>query len=205
MKNEEAHITENTRIGNLHQEISHYYNYAKKDRAKNTQNKIKHDIKVFLVDDDAFFLKGLHYFLTDNLPPKIKLRKFSNGEDCLNSLDEQPDIIVLDYMLNSGTGNNMNGLAVLKKINEVYPHAFVIMLSSQDSVDVALDTLNEGAYDYLSKSETAFIRLKNMIKNIAETISEDIEQERTEIITKRINFFVIFFLIALFIMSRLIS
>jgi two-component system OmpR family response regulator len=172
--------------------------------AAQTQNaitKIKNEIRVFLVDDDKFFLGGLYYFLADSLSPKIKLRKFSTAEECMEAMDEEPAIIVLDYMLSTESAKAMNGLSALKKINEISPGTLVIMLSAQDNIETALETLNEGAYDYISKSETAFLRLKNTIKNIAETISENMEQDRAETITKRINFLIILFLALLIIMN----
>ena len=176
-----------------------YYgnNVSETEKSQKIKNEIKNEICVFLVDDDKFFLNGLYYFLTDSLSPKIKLKTFSTAEECLAEMNKKPEIIVLDYMLSTGSSKAMNGLSALKKINQVSPETFVIMLSAQDSIDVALDTLNEGAYDYISKSETAFIRLKNMIKNVAETILENIEQEREETITKRIYLFIILFLLLL--------
>jgi DNA-binding NtrC family response regulator len=181
-------------------EKEHLYQGKMKE---NNQN-IKHEICVFLVDDDKFFLNGLYYYLTDSLSPKITLKIFSTAEECLNEMSRQPDIVVLDYMLSSDPSKAMDGLSALKKINHISPETFVIMLSAQDSIDVAIDTLNEGAYDYISKSETAFLRLKNMIKNLAETISENIEQEREERINKRISLFIIVLLLSLFIIGRII-
>lgn len=193
------------RNGSAQKELLHYSSFLKKEKIKNHSNasSVKHDMLVFLVDDDAFFLNALYYYLTDSLSPKIRLKTFSTGEECLKAMDENPDIIVLDYMLSAESSKAMNGLSYLKKINEVSPDTLVVMLSAQDNVDVALETINEGAYDYLSKSETAFIRLKNIIKNITETISENIEQEKAEKVTNRLNFFIILLLILLFIIGQL--
>jgi DNA-binding NtrC family response regulator len=123
----------------------------------------------------------------------------------LAAMGDKPTIVVLDYLLsNSSKEKHMDGLSALKQINKTSPETFVIILSAQDNIDVALDTLKEGAYDYLSKSETAFIRLKNMIKNIAETVSQNKEREKEDLITKRINLIVILILITLFILSRIV-
>ncbi len=185
---------------NAHEPLYEGNNYA----VKENYQRIKHEVCVFLVDDDKFFLNGLYYFLTDSLSPKIKLKTFSTAEECLNAMNLQPDIIVLDYMLSSGSSKSMNGLSALKKINQTSPEIFVIMLSAQDSIDVAIDTLNEGAYDYLSKSETAFLRLKNIIKNIAETISENIEMEKEDALVKKINLLILLFLFLLLTIGRLV-
>ena len=172
---------------------------------KQEKIKIKNDLLVFLVDDDKFFLNTLYYFLTDSLPPQIKIKTFPTAEEMLAAMGEKPNIVVLDYLLNdSSKEKHMDGLSALKQINKISAETFVIILSAQDNIDVALDTLKEGAYDYLSKSETAFIRLKNMIKNIAETVSQHKERDKEDMITKRINLIVILILITLFIISRIV-
>lgn len=171
---------------------------------KENAPQIKHDICVFLVDDDKFFLNGLYYYLADSLSPRIKLKTFSNAEDCLASMKDKPGIIVLDYTLSSDSSKSMNGLEALKKISELSPETFVIMLSAQDNIDVAIDTLNAGAYDYLSKSETAFLRLKNIVRNIAETISGTIEMDKREANVKKINLLIILLLLLLFVIGRIV-
>lgn len=174
-------------------------------KRRKARSKIKGDLKVFLVDDDNFFLNTLYYFLTDSISPKIQIKTFSTAEDCLRAMAEKPTIIVLDYMLGAESSKGINGLTALKRINQVAPETFVIMLSSQDSIDIALETLREGAYDYLSKSETAFIRLKTMIKNIIDTIYLSREQDKEDRLTRKINLLIIFLLIALFIISRIVQ
>lgn len=184
---------------------THGNSFHRKEKGKKINKEIKNEVTVFLVDDDKFFLGGLYYYLTSSLSPKIKFTTFSTAEECLISMSQKPDIVVLDYMLSTNSSKAMNGLSALKKINQISPETFVIMLSAQDNVDVALDTIDAGAYDYITKSETAFIRLKNNIKNIAQTISENIDQERDEVISQRINLFIILFLLLLFIISKIIN
>ena len=179
--------------------------FSQREKKKKKNKNIKNEVSVYLVDDDKFFLTGLHSFLNDSLSPKIKLKTFTTAADILDTIDEKPKIIVLDYILSSGSSKTLNGLSVLKKINLISPESYVIILSAQDSIDVAVEIINEGAYDYLSKNETAFFRLKNMINNLAETISANLEQTREELITKRINLFIILLLLLLFIIGRVIN
>ncbi|MFA4865007.1 MAG: response regulator, partial [Bacteroidales bacterium] len=42
----------------------------------------------------------------------------------------------------------------------------VVMLSSQDKIDVAISCMHHRAFDYVVKSETAFIRLQKIITTI---------------------------------------
>lgn len=119
------------------------------------------EILVYLVDDDALFLKSLEIAFSENSGTIIKT--FGTGEKCLEELLQHPDIIVLDYHLNGIDKSAMNGLETLIRIKEEHPHLPVIMLSSQDSIDVAVNCMKHKAFDYIVKSETAFMRLQKAI------------------------------------------
>lgn len=118
-------------------------------------------IKLFLVDDDALFLKSLQIDFLESADFEIKT--FSTGELFLEKLNENPDIIILDYHLDGINKGAMNGLEVLDRIRLVNQQVPVIMLSSQDKIDVAVKCIHHKATDYVVKSETAFLRLKQII------------------------------------------
>ena len=121
-------------------------------------------IKLFLVDDDAVFLKILEIEFLHN--GDFIIETFSTGELCLKRLSENPDVIILDYHLNSIDKNAMNGIRTLDRIKTIDPRMPVIMLSEQDKIDVAIECMHHKAYDYVVKSETAFLRLKKTITTI---------------------------------------
>ena len=60
----------------------------------------------------------------------------------------------------------MNGLETLDKIKAFNPEIPVIMLSSQDKIEVAINCMHHKAFDYVVKSETAFVRLQKIITSI---------------------------------------
>lgn len=122
-----------------------------------------HKILIFLVDDDALFLKSLEIDFKQN--PKWDIRMFATAESCIENLSENPDVIVLDYYLNDIKQKAINGLEALINIKTLNPEIPVIMLSSQDSIDVAVNCMKHKAFDYIVKSETAFIRLQKAISN----------------------------------------
>jgi two-component system, OmpR family, response regulator len=121
-------------------------------------------IKIFLVDDDAVFLKNLEIEFLDHAD--IEIETFSSGESCVENLGKNPDIIVLDYHLDGINIGAMNGVDTLDKIKAYNESIAVIMLSSQDSIDVAVNCMHHKAFDYVIKSETAFVRLQKNITNI---------------------------------------
>jgi DNA-binding NtrC family response regulator len=78
-------------------------------------------------------------------------------------LHKKPDVIVLDYFLDNFDKSAMNGIQVLDEIKSGNPEISVVILSSQDKIDVAVNCIHHKAFDYIVKSETAFIRLKKAI------------------------------------------
>lgn len=130
-------------------------------------------IKIFLVDDDALFLKSLEIeFLQET---DFDIKTFSSGELCLDNLSYSPDIVILDYFLAGVDKAAMNGIETLDKIKSLRSDIQVVMLSSQDKIDVAVSCMHHGAFDYVVKSETAFLRLKKIILNILKTIKTESE------------------------------
>ena len=121
-------------------------------------------VKLFLVDDDALFLRSLEIEFMHNAD--FAIETFATGELCLANLSHNPDIIILDYHLDSIDKSAMNGIETLDKIKSINPDIPVIMLSSQDKIDVAINCMHHQAFDYVVKSETAFMRLQKIISSI---------------------------------------
>ena len=121
-------------------------------------------IKLFLVDDDALFLKSLEIEFLEH--GDFAIETYSTGELCMQSLSRGPDIIILDYQLDGIEKNAMNGMDTLVKIKDYNPDIPVVMLSSQDKIEVAINCMHHRAFDYVVKSETAFIRLQKIITTI---------------------------------------
>jgi DNA-binding NarL/FixJ family response regulator len=118
-------------------------------------------IKLFLVDDDAVFLKSLEIEFHQHTD--FSVETFATGELCVANLANKPDVIILDYHLNGIDKDAMNGIETLDKIKEYNPEIPVVMLSSQDKIDVAISCMHHKAFDYVVKSETAFMRLQKNI------------------------------------------
>ena len=124
----------------------------------------KDKIKIFLVDDDALFLKSLEIDFLERAD--FSIETYATGELCIESLKNKPDVIVLDYFLDGVDKTAMNGIETLDKIKSFNSDIPVVMLSSQDKIDVAIDCMHHKAFDYVVKSETAFLRLQKIITTI---------------------------------------
>lgn len=121
-------------------------------------------VKIFLVDDDALFLKSLEIEFLES--GSFEIETFATGELCIAALSAAPDIIILDYHLDGLNKNAMHGISTLDKIKEFNPAIQVIMLSSQDKIEVAIECMHHQAFDYVVKSETAFLRIRKNLNTI---------------------------------------
>ena len=121
---------------------------------------------IFVVEDDNFFLEVVTDDLSENESYAVK--GFSTAEECLESLNENPDVIVLDFYLDKENPDAMNGMEALEKINASHPEIKVIMLSGQDSLETAGTLLDKGAFDYVIKDSDA---IKILQKKITKALS----------------------------------
>ena len=124
----------------------------------------KDKIKLFLVDDDVVFLKLLEIEFLQHAD--FTIETYPTGEKCMENLSHNPDVIILDYFLDGIDKTAMNGIQTLDRIKVFNPDIPVVMLSSQDKIEVAIDCMHHRAFDYVVKSETAFIRLQKIITTV---------------------------------------
>jgi DNA-binding NtrC family response regulator len=117
------------------------------------------DLKIFLVDDDFYYLHILEQHLINLGCSNIQL--FDNGPDCLDNLSEKPDIIFLDYQMDT-----LTGYEVLKKIKRFDPNIYVVMVSAQEQIKPVVDALKHGAFDYLQKGDNEPQKLKDVLRRI---------------------------------------
>jgi DNA-binding NtrC family response regulator len=100
--------------------------------------------RVLIVDDETEFLETLVKRLNKR---KLPVSGVCCGEDALTRLKEAPvDVVILDVKM---TG--MSGLETLREIKKVYPLIEVIMLTGHASMEVAIEGMELGAFDYLMK------------------------------------------------------
>jgi two-component system, OmpR family, response regulator len=124
----------------------------------------KDTITIFLVDDNALYLKNLEIAFSSK--PYYNVQTFATGELCLEKLSSNPDIIILDYYLNSISKNAMNGLETLIKIRAKNSHVPVILLSVESDPKVAMDCMNHKATEFIVKDDLSFSRLREIITSI---------------------------------------
>jgi two-component system response regulator AtoC len=133
-------------------------------------------LKIFVVEDNEWYNKLLVHTLSLN--PDNEVKSFFNAGDFLNSLGESPDIVTLDYRL-----PDISGLEVLKRIRKENSDIQVILISEQNDINMVVNLLKLGAYDYITKSDDIRERLLNTIQNLKQGIGlkREISNLRKEI------------------------
>jgi two-component system response regulator HydG len=121
-----------------------------------------HQIHLFIVEDNFIYSYVIEAMLKEY--GNFKVTNFSSGEKCMEMLDNAPDLIILDYNLETG----MNGFETFKLIHSQKPKIPVIILSGQTDVQIAADLLKAGVADYIEKKnkEQAMEKLRGSILKI---------------------------------------
>lgn len=113
--------------------------------------------QIFVVDDDAFHLEIMKQLLGGAGLSQVST--FNSGIDCLDHIHQNPEVVFLDHHMDV-----YNGFETLRKIKRYNPNIFVVMVSAQEDIDMAVATLKHGAFDYIRKD-------KNLHQNIAAVLS----------------------------------
>ena len=136
-------------------------------------------LRIFVVEDNEWYNRLLVHHL--NMNPDFEVKSFLSGKELLNHLHESPEVITMDYRL-----PDIKGSELLKKIKDFDDSIEVIVISEQDDIQVAVDLLKEGAFDYLVKNEDIQTRLHNAMGKIKKNagLKRRIQVLEQEITTK---------------------
>lgn len=140
----------------------------------------QNQFKFFIVDDDIFCANMYEQYLKNANYSDITY--FNNGNDCLNNLNQNPDIIFLDHNM-----DDITGFEVLKKIKRYNPNIYVVMISGQDNIKTAVDALKYGAFDYVIKDANVCDKLTQVINNIIK-VKEQLKKANPNFIQKLLTF-----------------
>ncbi len=124
--------------------------------------KFNENYKLFIVDDDPIYSEFITTVL--NQVGYKEISAFETEAKVMDNLYQAPDVVFLDYFL-----ENTNGLDILRKIKATNPNIHVVFLSSQEKIEIAVNSLKFGAFDYIIKNDEAKRRIitsMNRIKNL---------------------------------------
>ena len=117
---------------------------------------------IFIVEDDPWYGQLLHYHLSLN--PENTVHLWTSGQECLNNMHLQPDVVTIDFSLPDISGDKL-----LSTLQQRWPEVPLIVISAQDKIATAVRLLKMGASDYLVKDDNTKDFLWNAIQKLRET------------------------------------
>ncbi|TND09401.1 MAG: response regulator receiver protein [Bacteroidetes bacterium] len=118
-------------------------------------------LNLFIVDDNEFMVTALRGYLDKRFGLDLNISIFYTGESALEKVDQDTNIVILDYYLEGENGNE-----VLKSIKKINPKTEVIMFSSNENIGIAIDAFRNGATDYVVKGEKSWKKITSLVYGI---------------------------------------
>ena len=105
---------------------------------------MKENARILVVDDEPMVCLALTNWLEEE---NYLTKAVGGGPEAIASLREENwDIVLLDLRM-----PGMDGIEVLKQVQEIAPQTVVIMMTAYASIPGAVQAMQEGAYDYVVK------------------------------------------------------
>ncbi|CAN5293340.1 hypothetical protein BH09BAC1_BH09BAC1_15170 [soil metagenome] len=120
--------------------------------------------KIFIVDSDTRYRCMLEEALETT--PNTVVFPFYSAEDCINVLESEPDVVIVDLHLESRFRPVMSGVDLLKHIKANYPNVETIIISSDDTLHTAQQVNALEPFDFILKTENNIERINSIMKII---------------------------------------
>lgn len=121
-------------------------------------------LTAFVVEDNIQYAEMICYVL--NQTGLYQAYPFYSVNSCLQELNNQPDLVVLDYHLNTSP-DKKNGDQILAYIQKEKLKSSVVLLSGQDKISIAVNAIKEGVYDYIVKNDYAIAKITLAAQHVA--------------------------------------
>lgn len=135
---------------------------------------------IFVIEDNELFNLALRTEIESVFQKKnMEVFSFGTGELAKKRFRTiKPQIIILDYHLNSKDPDAANGVKILDWIKKENPATYVVMLTNNDQLDIATESLKHGASDYVVKTETQFKKIIYSLMNVFKLMEANADAKR---------------------------
>jgi CheY-like chemotaxis protein len=133
--------------------------------------------KLFIVEDNPAYAKFLQNFLKARFSEITDSKIFPVGETCVMELYKNPDLIIVDYYLDSRYNDAGNGVDAIREIRRQKPKTPIILLSAKSNADSLAEAARKFKCYFIKKDEHTFYKVEAIIKNLSKRkyfISPDI-------------------------------
>jgi len=118
--------------------------------------------RIFSVEDDPIYRRLIQHRISMN--EEIDIESFENAKTLLSNTYKSPHVLILDINL-----PDLGGIEIIEHFQKNVPHCLIIAVTSQEKIEVAVEILKSGVYDYISKDEFALDRLWISVHNALKT------------------------------------
>ena len=130
--------------------------------------------EILVIDDNLDIRQLISSILIDN---GFKVREAANFDQAQLEINKKlPDVAIIDVKLDKGDNDGIELLEQIKKIDDEVP---VIMISGHANVQMAVDSLKLGAFEFIQKPFTSE-RLLNFLKRAIENVELKKEKRALE-------------------------
>ena len=125
-------------------------------------------MRILVVEDEAPIREWISYTIKNISEDFELIGSANNGREAYElSLKLRPDVIITDIKMPV-----MDGLELSKKIKEIMPEVFIVILTNFAEFNYAKEAISFGAYEYLIKSEIRPKEIKELLFRIGERLKE---------------------------------
>ncbi len=130
-------------------------------------------LKVLIVDDDIFVYTNLKELIQWEKEGFVLCNAALSGMEALDIIQKaEPEIVITDINM-----PGMNGVTLIKLIQEHYPQIKVIALSAYDDFEYVKQSLKLGAADYILKHTLTDEVLLNTLHSLKKTIQDQRQED----------------------------
>lgn len=139
------------------------------------ETNIEHKIKLLIIEDDPSQIFLIKEALNSNI---YEVTDIPDGNEALEYLVHQkelPDLILMDYHL-----PGLDGLSILKKLQENNRKYNIIFLTADYSIDTAIQSINAGALDFIPKDHRFVNNIATIVNKAYQAIKAENEKQQFE-------------------------
>lgn len=142
--------------------------------------KDSNQITIFIVEDNKVYRMAIQSDIQNTFKDKnIEIHMFQTGEECMEKFKKlKPQVVILDYNLNSKYPDAADGIKVMDWMKKADKNIHIIMLTSEDNINIALKSFHHGASDYVVKTETQFRKINYSLLNLFKMIESKKETRK---------------------------
>ncbi len=118
-------------------------------------------LKIFVIDDDPFFLNSIKENFSKEA--NYSLFCFNSGEQALLEAYKKPDLVFVDYYLDSKFPDAENGFRIINSFKVLLPNAKLTLITSSTNINLINEIKALENVNYIYKNNAVFSEINQVI------------------------------------------